>query len=102
MAGALDLYQPLLMVYVAGLMCLVGLCLLISLFYRRRLKQPSPLLPFAIAIAAGLLFLASYAFTRSDVASAVRQTQSYLLFTCGVASMYGALALYFTMKKVRK
>ncbi len=99
---AYELYHPLLMTSVAGLMVLAGLSLCISLFYRKRLKQPSPRLAFVVAIASGALFMLSYALIRDGWLAAVRRAQAYLLFTCGVASMYGALALYFTMKKVRK
>jgi CHASE2 domain-containing sensor protein len=102
LSDAYELYHPLLMAYVAGLMGLAALSMFICLFYRKRLKQPAPWLTFAVAVLAGALFLASYLLIREGWLTAVRRAQAYLLFVCGVASMYGSLALYFTMKKVRK
>jgi len=99
---AYELYHPLLMAYVAGVMAIAVLSLFISLFYRKRLKQPSPRFAFVVTVVCGALYLVSYALARPEWLAAVRQAQTYLLFAVGVASMYGSLALYFTMKKVRK
>jgi len=102
LAVPLALYHPLLAVYAAALMGLSFLALLISSFYRRKFHQRSPRLGFVLTLVLGALFLASYAFVRDGWFAAARAIQAYLLLGCGVASMYGALGLYFTMKKIRK
>jgi hypothetical protein len=95
-------YHPLLVLYALALMSLAFLALLISSFYRRKFHQPSPRLGFVLTIVLGLLFIASYAFVREGWYAAARAAQAYLLLGCGIASMYGALGLYFTMKKIHK
>ena len=96
------LYQMLLVIYIAGLMWLAGLSLFISLFYRKRVKLPSPLFSFVSAVGTGMLFLFSFIPMRDEWAPVIGHAQAGLLFACGLTCMYGSLALYFTMKKVPK
>jgi cytochrome bd-type quinol oxidase subunit 1 len=102
MAAPFGPYHVLLMVYVGALMGFAFISCLISSFYRRKFQQSSPRAGFVAALVFGVCFLLSYAFVRDDNTAAIRTLQIYLLLGCGIATMYNSLALYFTMKKVRK
>jgi hypothetical protein len=99
MQPALGLYHPLLMAYVGAAIGLALVLLLISSFYRLRLKQPSPRITFVLAVVLGLLHLWSYAFITEGWLTAIRRAQGYLLLAFGICFMLGSLLLYFTMKK---
>jgi hypothetical protein len=100
-SSLLGLYHSMLMVYVLAIVCLNLIAYLISDFYRKKFNQSAPRAGFLAAIILGLLIIGSQLF-RSINAPVVEYGQNIMFAFSGVASLFSAIGLYITMRKVRR
>jgi hypothetical protein len=91
----------LLTIYVISFIFLNGIAFLISSFYRRKFNQPSPQFGFLLTTFFALLYVASL-FVHYSTAEIEGMLKVIFLFCSSIASIASAIALYFTMTKVRK
>lgn len=94
-------YQVLLVAYIVPVLGINIIAFLISDFYRKKFSQPSPRLGFLAAIGLGVLAAVAAVFYPASP-GLVRMAQSYLLLGSGILSIYSAVSLHLTMKRVRR
>ncbi|MBD3393643.1 MAG: hypothetical protein GF418_16080 [Chitinivibrionales bacterium] len=87
--------------YVLAFVFLNLLAYLISSFYQKKFDQPSPRTGFILAVALAVLYIACL-FLGSGAPRGWRVVQMLVLFGSAIASASSAMALYYTMKRVRK
>jgi hypothetical protein len=75
---------------------------LISRFYQKKFGQPAPTVGFVVAVVFSLLYAVSLIGTWPVPVGALEAVKTFLLCGCTVGSTWASLALYFTMKRVRK
>ena len=92
------------MLYAGYVLCFIALnviAFLISLFYRRKLQQPSPRIGFFLAIALAVLYGGLMFGERNG--SAMLQGAAYCALSgSALASLFSMLRLFSVMRKVRK
>jgi hypothetical protein len=87
--------------FIISLMALNLIAYLISSFYRRKFNQPSPRNGFLAGTVLLLLYNLSL-FTARPSLPAVAVAKVLLVYSGSIVSTASAVALYYTMKKVRK
>jgi hypothetical protein len=87
--------------YVLAFVFLNLVALLISSFYQKKFDQPSPRAGFLVACGLALLYTITVLFA-APVYAPLAVVKVLLLFGASIASASSAVALYYTMKRVRK
>jgi hypothetical protein len=97
---------------VVGRMLLIGYVLafsfanvvayLISRFYQKKFGQPAPTVGFVVAVVFSLLYGASLIGTWPVPVRPMEAVKTFLLCGCTIGSTWASLALFFTMRRVRK
>jgi hypothetical protein len=87
--------------YILAFIILNLVAYLISSFYQKKFDQPSPRNGFIAAIACAIVYAATV-FISVPIFRLLARVQVFSLLIGSTASIWSAMALYYTMKRVRK